>query len=151
VDTLAALRFYAAQPGPYVIKIAGTILGNEMVRVTRTSPCSASARARGSWALASGGQHHRVRLIHNVVIRNITFEKAVAPQRRRLRDPGRDQRVVDHCRFLSDRTHDIDFYDGLLDITNGADFVTASWNQFTEHFKTSLVGSSDTSTRTPGT
>ena len=151
VDTLAALRFYAAQPGPYVIKIAGTILGNEMVRVTSDK----SVLGIGSTARLLGvglqvGSTAEFGLIHNVVIRNITFEKAVAPSDGVFVTQGATNVWVDHCRFLSDRTHDIDFYDGLLDITNGADFVTASWNQFTEHFKTSLVGSSDTSTQDPG-
>jgi len=151
VDTLAALRLYAAQPGPYVIKIAGTILGNEMVRVTSDK----SILGIGSTARLLGiglqvGSTAEFGLIRNVVIRNITFEKAVAPNDGVFVTQGATNVWVDHCRFLSDRTHDIDFYDGLLDITNGADFVTASWNQFTDHFKTSLVGSGDTVTQDPG-
>jgi pectate lyase len=35
-------------------------------------------------------------------------------------------------------------HDGELDITNGSDLVTVSWNVFKEHSKTSLNGSSDT-------
>src|SRR3954452_13513386 len=34
-------------------------------------------------------------------------------------------------------------HDGLLDVTNGADLVTVSWNAFRHHDKTSIVGSSD--------
>jgi pectate lyase len=34
-------------------------------------------------------------------------------------------------------------HDGLLDITNAADLVTASWNRFANHDKTMLIGSSD--------
>ncbi|GAA4986814.1 pectate lyase [Kineococcus glutinatus] len=34
-------------------------------------------------------------------------------------------------------------HDGLLDITNSADLVTASWNEFRDHDKTNLVGSSN--------
>jgi pectate lyase len=36
-----------------------------------------------------------------------------------------------------------DFYDGLLDITHAADWVTVSWNKFHDHYKTCLVGHSD--------
>jgi pectate lyase len=35
-------------------------------------------------------------------------------------------------------------HDGLLDITNASDLVTASWNRFRNHDKTMLIGSSDT-------
>jgi pectate lyase len=40
-------------------------------------------------------------------------------------------------------------HDGELDITNGANFVTASWNRFFDHDKTMLIGSSNTSTVDP--
>ena len=34
-------------------------------------------------------------------------------------------------------------HDGLLDITNASDYVTVSWNQFINHDKVMLIGSSD--------
>ncbi len=37
----------------------------------------------------------------------------------------------------------VDFYDGQIDITHGADFITVSWNIFHDHFKNSLVGNSE--------
>jgi pectate lyase len=41
-------------------------------------------------------------------------------------------------------------HDGELDITNASNFVTVSWNRFTDHDKTMLIGSSNTSTTDPG-
>lgn len=37
-------------------------------------------------------------------------------------------------------------HDGLTDITNASDFVTVSWNQYRNHDKVMLIGSSDTGT-----
>lgn len=39
------------------------------------------------------------------------------------------------------RTHQR--HDGALDVTNGSDFVTVSWNTFRDHDKLTLVGSTD--------
>jgi pectate lyase len=60
---------------------------------------------------------------------------------------------IDHNRFADLRTRDeiqplyfghrYQVHDGLLDITNESDLVTVSWNQFTSHDKTMLIGSSD--------
>jgi pectate lyase len=43
---------------------------------------------------------------------------------------------VDHCDFER-------VYDGMLDLSHGCDFVTASWNVFRSQKKCSLVGHSD--------
>ncbi|MFD9435449.1 polysaccharide lyase family 1 protein [Streptomyces sp. NPDC060002] len=41
-------------------------------------------------------------------------------------------------------------HDGELDIVRGADYVTASWNVFTDHDKTILVGNSDSESTAVG-
>ena len=63
---------------------------------------------------------------------------------------------VDHNRFANLRTRDdtqtvhlgrpLQVHDGQLDITDESDFVTVSWNQFTAHDKTMLIGNSDSAT-----
>ncbi len=63
---------------------------------------------------------------------------------------------IDHNRFADLRTRDdtqpvyfghrLQVHDGHLDITNESDFVTVSWNQFTSHDKTMLIGNSDSAT-----
>lgn len=41
-------------------------------------------------------------------------------------------------------------HDGLIDVTNGANYVTISWNKVEDHNKTMLFGSSDSSTGDSG-
>jgi pectate lyase len=43
---------------------------------------------------------------------------------------------VDHCDFQQ-------VYDGMIDLSHGSDFLTASWNVFRYQKKCSLIGSSD--------
>lgn len=50
---------------------------------------------------------------------------------------------IDHNDLSSDTTSGTDYYDGLLDITHGSNFVTVSWNRLHDHVKCSLVGHSD--------
>lgn len=42
-------------------------------------------------------------------------------------------------------------HDGLLDVTNNSDLVTVSWNEFRDHDKVSLIGSSNTRLTDRGT
>ncbi|MCG8923000.1 polysaccharide lyase family 1 protein [Lentzea sp. CC55] len=50
---------------------------------------------------------------------------------------------IDHNTMSSTIENDPDHYDGMLDITHGADYITVSWNVVRNHWKTSLVGHSD--------
>ncbi|MEF7614383.1 hypothetical protein V4F39_10730 [Aquincola sp. MAHUQ-54] len=60
---------------------------------------------------------------------------------------------VDHCSFSDGERPDhtartalgrpMQHHDGLLDITQGSNYVTVSYNRFHDHDKTHLVGSSD--------
>ncbi|MGC4087332.1 MAG: hypothetical protein QM756_05370 [Polyangiaceae bacterium] len=58
---------------------------------------------------------------------------------------------IDHCEFTDgadfngtnpDKTR-YKMYDGLLDIKNGSDFVTLSYNKFSNHNKAMLIGATD--------
>jgi pectate lyase len=144
VDTLAKLKHYLGLDEPYVIKVFGTISGNETVRVRSNKSIlgiGESARLRGLGLQI--GWNSEFGQIGNVIIRNVRFEKARAPIDNVVIGYGAKNVWIDHCDFSSDREHGPDFYDGLLDINHGSDFVTVSWNRFHDHYKTSLVGNSD--------
>lgn len=111
--------------------------------------------------------------VDNVIIRNIQFENAFDcfPQW----DPtdgatGNWNSAFDNLSVLGNSTHvwvdhdsftdgnlldsqepqyfgrEFEQHDGELDITKGADLVTASWNRFSSHDKTMLIGSTDSPT-----
>jgi pectate lyase len=122
------------------------------------------------------GAHLRVNDADNVIVRNIAFVDAhdCFP----AWDPtdgatgnwnsaydnlsliGATHVWVDHCAFTDGDNQDANqplyfgrpfqVHDGELDITNGSDLVTVSWNRFMDHDKVMLIGSSDTSTQDPG-
>ncbi|KAI8820953.1 polysaccharide lyase family 1 protein, partial [Fimicolochytrium jonesii] len=77
----------------------------------------------------------------NVIVRNLHFTKPVGIDSIQIQQSSHVW--IDHNTFSSDRDHGKDFYDGLLDITHAGDYITVSWNAFSDHFKVSLVGASD--------
>ncbi|MCX4761080.1 pectate lyase [Streptomyces sp. NBC_01275] len=118
----------------------------------------------------------QIKAVDNIIIRNLAFESPIDcfPQW----DPtdgangnwnseydtavvyGATHVWLDHNTF-SDGTHPdsaaptyfgmlYQQHDGELDIVRGADLVTASWNVFTEHDKTILIGNSDSESTAAG-
>ncbi|GEJ98868.1 polysaccharide lyase family 1 protein [Streptomyces sp. 1-11] len=83
----------------------------------------------------------RLKKVTNVVVRNLNLSKAVKTDAITVQASTRVW--VDHNTLSSDRDHGKDYYDGLVDITHGSDYVTVSWNTFKDHYKGSLVGHSD--------
>ncbi|MEU0075328.1 polysaccharide lyase family 1 protein [Streptomyces sp. NPDC006332] len=122
------------------------------------------------------GASLQIKAVDNVIVRNLTFESPIDcfPQW----DPtdgakgnwnseydtavvyGSTHVWLDHNTF-TDGTHPdsaaptyfgmlYQQHDGELDIVKGADYVTASWNVFTEHDKTILIGNSDSESTAAG-
>ncbi|HEX8411963.1 MAG TPA: InlB B-repeat-containing protein [Thermoanaerobaculia bacterium] len=144
VSTLADLKFYCAQTAPYIIRVSGTITGNEQIPVESNK----SILGVGSTARLVGlgfrvGTSSRFGQIGNVIFRNLIMEKPLAPIDKFSIQYGAHHVWIDHCELFSDRDHGVDYYDGQLDVTHAADFVTISWNVFHDHSKNSLVGHSD--------
>ncbi|MGV9404484.1 pectate lyase family protein [Streptomyces sp. NPDC003667] len=83
----------------------------------------------------------RLKKVTNVVVRNLNLSKAVKTDAITVQASTRVW--IDHNTLSSDRDHGKDYYDGLVDITHGSDYVTVSWNTFKDHYKGSLVGHSD--------
>lgn len=119
------------------------------------------------------GANFMVKGVNNVIMRNLQFENAFDcfPQW----DPtdgstGNWNSAFDNMSILGGSTHvwvdhvsftdgalldsqepqyfgrEYEQHDGELDITKGADLVTVSWNRFSNHDKTMLIGSTDSPT-----
>ncbi|GAB1527600.1 hypothetical protein RhiTH_010776 [Rhizoctonia solani] len=135
VTTLAALRAAVTGESAKIVRISGIITGDgEVVDVgSKTTILGVGSNS----GLTGGG--FRVKKANNVIIRNLRLSKSPAPTDLILLQEASNVWID----FSSDLDHDKDYYDGAFDVSHGSDFVTASWNVFTNHFKTSLVGHSD--------
>nr|ADK25712.1 pectate lyase 1 [Penicillium occitanis (nom. inval.)] len=79
----------------------------------------------------------------NVVIRNLGISKVLAANGDAIGVQYSNNVWIDHVDVSSDRNHDKDYYDGLLDLTHAANFITVSNSYIHDHWKASLIGHSD--------
>lgn len=142
---------------------------NQSKRVKIYIPSNTTLIGEGARVI---GANFMVKGVNNVIIRNLQFENAsdCFPQW----DPtdgttgnwnsqydnisvyNATHVWVDHNSFTDanqpDTLQPLYFgrayqqHDGALDMTNGTDLVTISWNRFTNHDKTMLIGSTDSPT-----
>ncbi|KAJ3390633.1 hypothetical protein HDU84_007184 [Entophlyctis sp. JEL0112] len=83
--------------------------------------------------------------VRNIIVRNIQMGKCQGGDNDcvTIKDPSTSNIWIDHCDFSGDLSADKDTYDGLVDITRTANYVTLSWNKFHDHHKAVLIGSGD--------
>jgi pectate lyase len=82
-----------------------------------------------------------VKDVKNVIIRNLAISKVIGGDAVAIQ--ASTNVWIDHLDLSSDRDHDKDYYDGLLDITHAVDYVTVTNSYIHDHWKASLVGHSD--------
>jgi pectate lyase len=143
VTNVDQLRTAAGQAGALIIRVQGTITGNESIRVESNKSILGAPGARLVGLGFTIGRSSAFGQVGNVIIRNLIMEKPLAPIDKITVQYGAHHVWIDHNEFFSDLDHGVDFYDGQVDVTHGADFVTVSWNVFHDHFKNSLVGNSE--------
>jgi pectate lyase len=148
VSTTAQFLDYISRPGPYVIRVAGTITlptgrTDGMHNVTSDkSIVGIGATA----ALVGGGLNIGLPVnnaitsppanaVHNVIVRNISFSSAT--------DDMINVQMFSHHIWI-DHNDFSNGDDGAVDIKRGSDFVTVSWNRFHDHDKTMLLGHDET-------
>jgi len=131
LTTADDLKYYMNSTGdePYIILVQGIIdFGTSQKSVKPNK----SIIGIGPNPTIIGG--FRLKTVHNVIIRNLI-----------IKDSNYDgisveydthHVWVDHCELTNGT-------DGLLDITHACDYVTVSWNRFSNHSKTCLLGHAD--------
>jgi pectate lyase len=124
----------------------------ETILVNGSFSCSTEIRVTSNKTIQGVGANSgltgcglNLKSVNNVIVRNLKIAKVAA-------SVGNGDAIhveksthlwIDHNDLSSDTSHGTDFYDGLLDITHAADFITVSWNFFHDHIKCSLIGHSD--------
>ncbi|KAI5118608.1 hypothetical protein M0805_008039 [Coniferiporia weirii] len=136
VSTLDDLTSAVSGDDPKVVIISGTITGDAVVKIGNNTSVLGAAGA----TLVGVGL--RVLEVENVIIRNVIIQKVLAPGDN-IGIQQSNNVWVDHVDLSSDRDHDKDFYDGLLDITHGCTGVTVTNSYLHDHWKASLIGHSD--------
>ncbi|WP_282939946.1 polysaccharide lyase family 1 protein [Paenibacillus sp. RC67] len=136
VTNLTDFKTYASSSSKYIIKVNGNFSLSGQVDVKSNKTILGVGSNSG---FTGGGL--RVKGSSNVIIKNLKIAKAVGTDA--ISIDSSDHIWIDHNDLSSDLTHDKDYYDGLLDISHGSDYVTVSWNKFHDHYKGSLVGHSD--------
>ncbi|GAA5897289.1 hypothetical protein JCM8208_003780 [Rhodotorula glutinis] len=140
VSDLASLRNAVKGDSAAIVYISGVIKGDGETVKVGSNKSILSKNGGGKDGLTGGGL--LAKEAKNVIVRGLSLSKSPAPTD--LVGIQESTNVwVDHCTFTSSLDVDKDFYDGQLDITHAADFVTVSNNVFQQAWKTSLVGHSD--------
>jgi pectate lyase len=138
VTSFADFRTQAQNSG------ARTILVNGMLSGSGTVEISANKTIRGVGA-GSGVSGTTLNVEDmspaNVIIQNMNIRGV--PGNDAIQVENADHIWIDHNTMSSTIENDPDFYDGLMDFTHAADYITVSWNIVRNHWKTSLVGHSD--------
>ncbi|MPY50845.1 pectate lyase family protein [Streptomyces acidicola] len=137
VSTLSAFQTAVTGNAAKVVRVNGLISLSGQVDIGSNTTVLGVGSSSG---FTGGGL--RIKGATNVVVRNLNISKPVAPSDG-ITVQESTKVWIDHNSFSADRDHDKDYYDGLLDINHGSDYVTVSWNTFKDHFKGSLVGHSD--------
>jgi len=138
VSTLAQFTAAVAGTNPSIVVVTGTISGAAQVRVGSNKSIigkNSSAKLVGIGLYINKSK--------NVIVRNLTIQKVLAENGDAIGIQASSNVWVDHVDVSSDRDHDKDYYDGLIDVTHASDYVSVTYSYIHDHWKADLVGHSD--------
>jgi pectate lyase len=120
-----------------IVVVKGVISGSAKVRI------GSNKSVIGLPGAGFNGIGLYIRRQSNVIIRNLKISKVTAENGDAIGIDASTNIWIDHNELSSALVEDKDYYDGLLDASHGADFLTFSFNYLHDHHKASLVGHSD--------
>lgn len=147
VTTTSQFLDYISRPGPYIIRVVGTIdlptgTTDGMHSVTSDKTIigvGSNATLRGGGLQIGLPVDDNITspppdAVHNIIIRNLTITGATDDL---INIQMFSHHIwIDHCDLYNGD-------DGALDIKRGSDYITVSWNHFHDHDKTCLLGHDD--------
>ncbi|KAF5024519.1 hypothetical protein F66182_3459 [Fusarium sp. NRRL 66182] len=137
VKSLGELTAAAGDSSVGVIFVQGSITGAAKVQV------GSNKSIIGKTGSSITGIGLTILEKKNVILRNLKISKVEADYGDAITIQKSTNVWVDHCDLSASREGDKDFYDGLVDLSHAADWVTISHTYFHDHSKGSLVGRSD--------
>ncbi|SDO68892.1 carbohydrate-binding protein [Lentzea jiangxiensis] len=138
VSTFADFKAQAQSSGAKTILVNGALSGSGTVEIAPDKTIrgvGAGSGIAGTTLNIEDAKPANV-IIQNMNIRGVRGNDAIQIE-------NASHIWIDHNTMSSTIENDPDYYDGMLDITHGADYITVSWNVVRNHWKTSLVGHSD--------
>jgi pectate lyase len=138
VTSFSAFQTQAEASGARTILVNGMLSGSGTVEITANK----TIRGVGANSGVSGTTLNIEDMARaNVIIQNMNIRGVPGTDAIQVENAGNIW--IDHNTLSSTIEDDPDFYDGMMDFTHAADFITVSWNIIRNHWKTSLVGHSD--------
>ncbi|CAE6527375.1 unnamed protein product [Rhizoctonia solani] len=111
VTTLDALQKAVSGGSAKVVLISGVIQGATKVKV------GSNKSLIGNSGASLGGVGISIGSVSNVILRNVKISKVLAEHRDAIGIAASNRVWIDHVEVFSDRDHDKDYYDGLIDVT----------------------------------
>jgi pectate lyase len=159
VTTLGELEAALTSTAPMIVRVSGLIYTGSNVSVSVNVASNKTILSDP----ANQGHLKNIELKfagENYIVRNLILSEVIAADIYKgtgndcLQLNGARHVWIDHCELYSSLTvsdanysgEAKDYYDGLLDIKNGASFITVSYCYFHDHWKAILVGSGDDDT-----
>ncbi|KAK4151632.1 polysaccharide lyase [Chaetomidium leptoderma] len=135
VSSFAEFSTAAKGDAKKIIIVSGNLSGTGSVKI------GANTSVLGKAGASITGINLTIKSVKNVIVRNLKLSKVVGGDCITVQKATNVW--LDHLDISGDLSASKDYYDGLLDITHAADWVTVSNTHFHDHWKASLVGHSD--------